>query len=113
MRATQTPMKALICSLICLATSPLLADYTFVWSGNDPRFSGTFSISDRDWANRAFTNVTAVNFQFHQPSYDDIFHSPHDEFSDRNDSGWLTADGMHLDHATNLILGFWMAAELG
>src|SRR6266700_126803 len=97
MQATQTPMKALICLLICLATSPLLADYTFVWSGDDPRFSGTFSISDSDWANREFTNLTAVNFQFHDsqnPSNDAVLLVPYAGFLPN--SGGLTDDGRHL-----------------
>jgi hypothetical protein len=108
-------MKALICLLTCLTTSPLLADYTYLWSGNDPRFAGTFSISDSDFVNREFTNLTAVNFQFHDtqnPGHDIVLDSPLDVYGEGNDSGWLTGGGLHLDHSKNINpnVSFWIAA---
>jgi hypothetical protein len=112
MRATQTPMKALICLLTCLATSPLLADYTFVWSGNDARLTGTFSISDSDWANRGFTNLTAVNFQFHDsqnPGHDIVLHSFLDPNNFGINFGWLTDDGLHFYHDTNIGAEVWFS----
>jgi hypothetical protein len=94
----------MLCFLACLTTSPLLADYTYLWSGNDPRFTGRFSISESDFVNREFNNLTAVNFQFHDsqdPSHDVIL----DSFLDvppggsGNEFGFLTSDGQHLDHS--------------
>ena len=112
-------MKTMLCFLACLTTSPLLADYTYLWSGNDPRFTGRFSISDSDFVNREFINLTAVNFQFHDsqdPSHDVIL----DSFLDvppggsGNEFGFLTSDGQHLDHSkTNAFspsVSFWVAA---
>ena len=107
----------MLCFLACLTTSPLLADYTYLWSGNDPRFTGRFSISDSDFVNREFINLTAVNFQFHDsqdPSHDVILDSLLDVGGGGNDSGSLTSDGQHLDHSkTNAFspsVSFWVAA---
>src|SRR6516225_851157 len=110
-------MKTMLCFLACLTTSPLLADYTYLWSGNAPRFTGRFSISDSDFVNREFINLTAVNFQFHDsqdPSHDVILDSLLDVGGGGNDSGSLTSDGQHLDHSkTNAFspsVSFWVAA---
>jgi PEP-CTERM motif len=109
-------MKSILCFLACLTTSPLLADYTYAWSGNYPRFTGSFSISDGDFANREFTNLTTVNFQFHDsqdPSHDVILNSLLDLYGGGNDSGSLTSDGLHLDHNQNAFnpnTSFWVAA---
>ena len=97
-------MKIILCFLACLTSFPLLADYTYVWSGNDPRFSGTFSISDADFTNRDFTTLTAVDFQFHDsqdPSHDVILSSPLNILGGGNNSGSLTSDGLHLNHNQN------------
>lgn len=109
-------MKTILCLLICLTTSLLRADYTYVWSGNDARFSGSFSIADSDFFSRAFANLTAVNFQFHDsqnPSYDVTLNNILDVYGGLNDCGSLTSDGLHLDHSQNKFSAnrsFWVAA---
>ncbi len=99
---TRLNMKAILSLLVCLTTLPLLADYTYVWSGADPRFSGSFSISNEDSTNRSFVTLTALNFQFHDsqnPSLDlvldDLIHLT---ASGGKATGFLTSDGLHLDH---------------
>jgi hypothetical protein len=119
MRPSPLSLRCLITaisSLACLTTLPLLADYTYVWTGEDPRFSGTFSISNSDYTNRQFSSLSGINFQFHDgqnPSLSIILNSLNSVHGGGNDSGWLTADGRHLDHSKNELGGnvsFWIAA---
>ena len=104
----------ILCCLVCLATSPLLADATYLWTGSDPRFTGSFSISDSDYAAGSFSSLTAVDFQFHDP-----LNPGHDLVSGLNDVaptdiyGILTADRQHLQHIPSPAhsgAGFWIAS---
>jgi hypothetical protein len=65
--------------------------------------------------NRGFVTLTAVNFQFHDsqsPSQDIVLDSLLGVYGGGNDSGWLTSDGLHLDHnqSINPQVSFWIAA---
>jgi hypothetical protein len=46
-----------------LTTGTLYADRTFVWSGDDRRFSGWFSMSENDFQKRSFETIKSKDFE--------------------------------------------------
>lgn len=107
-------MRGVLCFLACLHAAQLNADYTYVWAGNDPRFSGSFSVSDTAFALRSFTSLTAVNFRFQDslsPINNLTLDSPLGLYAG-NDIGMITGDGQHLSHnvsPSNPNAAFWVA----
>src|SRR5688500_16001066 len=91
--------KSIVAMSVLTATC-VRADKTFMWSGNDPRFSGSFSISEADFERRSFDTITQAWFQFldsQNPSASVILDDPRG-FYPNNTSGRLTPDGLTLLH---------------
>jgi hypothetical protein len=86
----------------------VLADQTYVWTGNDVQFSGRFSISDSDFAAGSFTNVTTLQFRFldaNNAANTLLLTNPADVYPG-NDFGALT-DGKSLDPGTPFFVAAW------
>jgi hypothetical protein len=87
--------------LSCLALSGALiarGDQTFLWSGDDQRFNGSFSISDNDFERRSFQTITAARFEYNDsknPGVSVILDNP-SGFYPGNTDGTITADGTRL-----------------
>ena len=76
------------------------ADRTFEWKGDDPRFSGWFSISETDFQNRSFQAITRARYEFRDtliPAASVILEDPLG-FYGGNIYGRLTMDGHRLRH---------------
>jgi hypothetical protein len=92
----------------------LTADQTFVWKGDDPRFSGWFSISDADYERRQFDMITAARYAFEDarnPAANVVLTDPRG-FHPCNVHGRLTADGQRMRHdidPANPNVSFWVA----
>ena len=105
---------SLTCAALCSLTTQALADKTFLWAGNDSRFSASFSISDAAFAVGEFHSPTAVDFEFHDPAdptLDIILNNPLGAYPNNFD-GSLTSDKQSLSHDTspsNPNISFWVA----
>lgn len=100
--------------LFCTVSMTAHAERTFIWSGDDPRFSGWFSISDADFERRSFDMVTGGRYEFRDslsPVVNVVLEDPRG-FQPGNAQGNIKADGTGLSHSPdprNPNTSFWVA----